>query len=82
MMAHQRHYFHAMLLQSIIPIPKTSTSVALDLEMPTSTSVAHLQIPSGLPCETLISNSAASLKEKQVVCEGVLLFTNQCSKWA
>lgn len=80
MMAHQRHYFHTMLLQSIIPIPKTSTSVALDLEMLTSTSVAHLQIPSGFQCETLISNSASSLKEKQVVCEGVLLFTNQCSK--
>lgn len=80
-MAHQRHYFHTMLLQSIISIPITSTSVVLDSKKSSSSTSAHLQIPSSLPCETLIRNSVALLKEKQVICDGVLLFTSYCSKW-
>lgn len=76
MMAHQRHYFHTTLLQSIIPIPITSTADALDLKKSTGTTSAHLLFPGGLPCETLIGNSVALLKEKRVVCEGVPLFTS------
>lgn len=57
MMAHQRHYFHTTLLQSIISIPITPTSAAFDAKSPTTTTWAHLQIPGVLPYETLISNS-------------------------
>lgn len=74
MMAHQRHYFHTTPHQSIISIPITSTSTDLDLKKSNSTTLAHLQIPGGWPCETLISNSDFFQREAGRLWKGPALY--------